>query len=143
MRKGADISSQTVIFAVSAVLAAGILGGALNILENNVVEERIMEYRAEELATSVGVITHYGSERFVRVEKSFAQNYTLEFENTAGGEENLTTSKANGDPNTVEVEVPTAMDLPSKTLSGRDICLNKTRTTFATPEEVNVRAGSC
>lgn len=145
MKKGANISSQTVIFAVSGVLAAGILGGGLNLLDNNIVEERLMQYRAEELATSIGVVTQYGDYKPVLFTKRFSERYKLEFENVGGGEQNLTMSRAEGDPNTVEVEVPTTIELPEVTVIDDSLCVNKTRDGLptGTPEEVNIRAGPC
>jgi len=142
MSKGVAISSQVSIFAVSAVLAAGIFGGALNILENNSVQEKLTEYRAEEFATSLGVITQYGEERSVVVEKRFRETYEIGFDDSSGFE-NMTMTKSNGTPITVFVEVPTVLDLPSKTVESDTICINKTRNTPSSSEEVKINEGSC
>jgi|GEM_PF-5570579 hypothetical protein len=144
MRKGATISSQTTIFAVSALLAVGILGGAVNILENSAVEQRLNYYRAEELATSIGVVGQYGEGRLVKFEKTLGNSYKVKFEQSSGTH-NLTISESQGDPNTAEVRIPTNLDIqsPNDFITDGKACIEKTRSNPSSPEKVEISAGSC
>jgi hypothetical protein len=142
MKKGVDISNTTVIFAASVILSIAILVGAINILENSAVEQRLNHYRAEELATSIGVVGQYGEERLVRFEKTLGKGYRLKFED-ASGSHNLTISESQGDPNTAEVRIPTNLDIqsPSNAITDAKTCIEKTRSNPT--ERLEISAGSC
>jgi hypothetical protein len=142
MKKGVDISNTTVIFAASVILSIAILVGAINILENSAVEQRLNHYRAEELATSIGVVGQYGEERLVKFEKTLGKGYKLKFED-ASGSHNLTISESRGDPNTAEVRVPTNLDIqsPSNAITDAKTCIEKTRSNPT--ERLEISAGSC
>ena len=114
----------------------------MNILENNVIQERMDQYRAEEFAASIGILTQYGEDRQATLEKNLAGRYKIDFEDS-GGVENLTMTVNSTPPRVVSVRVPTTLDLPDKTFRNSTICINKTRDTGSSPEEVKINEGSC
>jgi hypothetical protein len=120
MSKGMSIAAATVLFTVSAFLTTGIIAGGFDILENNVVEKRLMTYSAKDFAITLGVLAD--SDRRLEMEKEFDQEYDFTFEDSGTGE-NLTMSRDHPEPITVEVEVPTMYDLPEQSYTGDTLCV--------------------
>ncbi len=137
--KGLSISSQTVIFAVAAAITLYTIISGTNILQNNVVEQRMMHYRAEELSTTVEVLSNF--ENYGQVERRFGREYNFTFEDDGSGGENLTLKKAKGEPVRAEVPIYTSSRIQNQQFGGRTICIEKTR--GYTGSDVVVSSGSC
>jgi len=105
------------------IFSIGILGISTNILQNTGVQEKLLEFRAEEFATSIGLLSSFDNENFVEMEKRFGRVYELQF-NDSGSKENLTMSPNSTLSDQVEVQIPSEEPLPEKVIVNDTVCLN-------------------
>ena len=131
------ISSLTAIMVAAVLISSGIFATLVDLFENTGVEERMLEYRAQEFATSLAVISSYDDERFFEMEKDFGKVYTFNISNS-GGKENLSIKTQPPENNRINLEIPADEPIPSKNFVNNTVCINK-----SSGGGVDIYEGSC
>lgn len=140
--KGMSVSGQTVVFAVAAVMSVMIIASSTNLLENNLVQERMALYRAEEVAINIGVLSQY--DNYGSLEMSFDREYDFSVELTPSGRYNLTMESLSGDPVRAETRLPTdTLNTETGNWEGERLCVEKTIGPAIVPPEVEISEGYC
>lgn len=122
----------------TSIISIGIFVTSTDIFENSAIEERMLEYRAQEFATSIGVISSYDDDRFFEMEKNFRKVYTFNFTDS-GGKENLTMKTQPPENDQVNLEIPADEPVPSKDFKNSTVCVRMT----PGPGGVKINEGRC